>query len=139
LVTFQGNGDISVSGAVSNGTGGGSLGVIKSGTGTLAFSGPNTYSGDTTINQGIIAVANPVLADTAAVRIAEDGTLHLSHGTTDTVDRLFIDGVEQFIGTWGGLASSATHKTSRITGSFALSGSNGLPGKGFLQVSVTQP
>jgi autotransporter-associated beta strand protein len=126
FVTFQGAGNINVSGAIVNGTDGGSLGVIKLGTGTLTFSGPNTYTGDTTVNQGTIAVASPVLADTAAVRIAEEGTLHLSHGSTDTVNRLFIGGVEQFVGTWGSLASSATYKTSRITGTGILNVTNGV-------------
>lgn len=125
LVTFQGEGDINVSGAILNGTDGGSLGVIKAGSGTLTLSGSNTYTGDTTVNRGIIVVANPVLADTAAVRIDEDGTLDLSHGSTDTVDRLFIGGVEQFIGTWGGLTSSATYKTSRITGTGILNVATG--------------
>ncbi len=125
FVTFLGAGDINVTGAIENGGAGGSLGVIKTGTGTLTFNGANTYTGDTTVNQGILEVANPVLADVAAVRIAEDGTLHLSHGSADTVDRLFIDGVEQFAGTWGSLSSSATHKTGRITGDGILNVVNG--------------
>ena len=125
FVTFQGDGNINVSGAIVNGTAGGSLGVIKSGIGTLTFGGANTYTGDTTVNQGILDVAIPVLADSAAVRIAEEGALHLSHGSSDTVSRFYIDGVEQYVGTWGGLASSATHKTSRITGTGILNVANG--------------
>ena len=132
LVTFQGDGNIDVSGAIENGTAGGSLGVIKTGIGTLTFNGPNTYTGDTTVAAGTLAIANPVLADTAAVRISFEGTLHLSHGTADTVDRLFIDGDEQAPGSWGGLASSATYKTALITGTGILNVANGvIPPSGY--------
>ncbi|MEX1049346.1 MAG: autotransporter-associated beta strand repeat-containing protein [Akkermansiaceae bacterium] len=121
---FTGAGDGSVSWPISNGAAL-LVSVTKAGDGTWTLTGLNTYTGDTTVNQGIMAVANPVLADAAAVRIAAIGTLHLSHATTDTVSRLFIDGVEQFIGTWGSLASSATYKTARITGTGILNVTNG--------------
>lgn len=44
---------LAVSGAIS-----GSGGLTKSGSGALTLSGPNTYSGTTTINSGVISIAN---------------------------------------------------------------------------------
>jgi len=99
--------------------------VHKNGLGTWTLSGNNSYTGETIVNGGTLAVTNPVLADAAAVRIAADGTLHLGHGSIDTVDRLFIDGIEQFVGTWGGPESSATHKSASITGTGVLNVVNG--------------
>lgn len=99
--------------------------VHKDGLGSWTLSGNNTYTGETIVNGGTLAVTLPVLADAAAVRIAADGTLHLGHGSIDTVDRLFIDGIEQFTGTWGGPGSSATHKSPRITGTGILNVVNG--------------
>jgi len=104
----------------------GKVAVHKNGTGTWTLGGANTNTGETNVNAGTLAVSNPVLADSAAVRIAADAVLNLTHGATDTVDRLFIDGVEQYFGSWGGLSSSATYKTARITGSGILNVTNGV-------------
>jgi len=104
------------------GTGGTAVtaGLIKAGAGKLTLSAANTYGGDTTVNAGTLSLGTASLADTADVRIAGTATLELTHGATDTVDELYIDGVQQVTGTWGGLASSATHRTARITGTGVL-------------------
>lgn len=48
----RGAGNTTISGAVGTGSGG----ITKSGTGTLTLSGNNTYSGATTVNQGVLSL-----------------------------------------------------------------------------------
>ncbi|MCW1885441.1 autotransporter-associated beta strand repeat-containing protein [Luteolibacter flavescens] len=111
------------SGSISNGTG--SLSVTKEGTGTWTLSATNIYTGATTVSGGTLSIAQPSLADGAAVNVAATAVLNLTHSGTDTVDRFQIDGVDQAPGTWGSLTSSATNKTARITGPGMLLATNG--------------
>ncbi|MBC7368959.1 MAG: autotransporter-associated beta strand repeat-containing protein [Undibacterium sp.] len=70
--------------ANSTGTGGGALGVIKLGAGTLVLSGANTYTGTTTISAGTLLV-NGSLAAGSAVSVASGATFGGSgsvNGTT---------------------------------------------------------
>lgn len=105
--------------------------VIKTNTSTWTLSGANTYTGATTVSGGTLIITQAVLADGAAVNLNTGGILNLPHGATDTVDRVFIDGVEQVAGTWGSLASTAQHKTALITGSGLLQATNGAAVGGF--------
>jgi autotransporter-associated beta strand protein len=54
--------------------------IIKAGAGTMAFSGANTYSGGTNINQGVLAISTSTGAGTGVVNILGTGTLDLSGG-----------------------------------------------------------
>ena len=92
--------------------------------GTSILSGNNSYLGNTTVQAGTLSITHPYLADAADVLLSTGGFLNLSFSGTDTINRLFIDGVSQATGTWGALLSGATHETALITGS------------GFLQVLV---
>ena len=100
-------------------------GFIKAGDGTLTLSGVNSYTGNTTVDGGTLILGdgsnNTSLADTSDVSIDSGATLQLNYsvGNTDTVNKLFLGGV-QSAGTWGSLASSATHKTALITGTGLL-------------------
>lgn len=94
--------------------------VSKLGTGVITLSGANSYTGETSVDGGTLSIPTAFLSDTAAVRIGAAGTLNLTTGTTDTVGAFYIDGVQQVAGTWGGLNSSAAHKTARITGNGLL-------------------
>ena len=114
-------GDITWSGTLS-GTGG----VVKVGTGTLTLSGANTYSGDTTINGGTLALASGGSIDTESlVRIGASGKMDLDTGIDQTVQKLYLDGEWQPSGTWGSSTSGAIHKDDTY---FA--------GNGILRVSV---
>ncbi|MDF1824604.1 MAG: autotransporter-associated beta strand repeat-containing protein [Verrucomicrobiales bacterium] len=77
--------DGSFGGTIQN-SGVGNLGITKMGAGTLALTGVGTYTGETTVNGGILAVQPDVLAATSMINIgtASDGTLSFDRdGTGD--------------------------------------------------------
>ena len=111
-----------------DGTISGAVGITVNGVGTQTLGGPNTYSGDTTVTAGTLSVtANTALPSGTTVRITSSGTpLSLTYASgTDTVSKLYIDGVQQAAGTWGSTSSSATNKRSFITGSGVLNVTSG--------------
>lgn len=94
---------------------------VKDGTATLTLSGANTYTGETTLKQGTLAIEQAYLADAAAVRVTTGATMDLTHGVADTVGELWIDGVQQNAGTYD------SGNASFITGSGSLIVSSGPP------------
>ena len=119
-----GTGNTTIDGVVSES--GGARALTKVGAGTVTLNGANTYTGETIVDAGTLAIStDDTLANAAAVRIDSAAILNLGFVGTDTVDRIFIGGVEQASGTWGSLASSATNKTARITGTGILDVTNG--------------
>ena len=79
-VTVAG-GQLAMSGVVS----GGGLGLIKSGGGTLALNNANTYSGNTTINAGTLALgASGSLSNSPVINVAV-GTFDVSQATGYTL------------------------------------------------------
>lgn len=101
---------------------GGVVAVDKVGSGKWILSGANTYTGDTTVGEGILSLTSAFLDDDAAVNIDTGGILNLdTSGATDIVDALFLDGVEQDAGLWGAIGNgAATFTTALITGSGLL-------------------
>ncbi|GAA5080879.1 autotransporter domain-containing protein [Lysobacter panacisoli] len=58
--------------------------LTKTGTGTLEFGGANTYTGDTTIDEGTLALTgNGSLANSSQVVVGSGATLDVSGGNTD--------------------------------------------------------
>lgn len=116
--TFDTNGNVVI---LSAPVGDGLTGALKkAGAGTLTLASAPTYTGDTVVNAGTLAVNQESFANTADVSIANGATLHLNFTGTDTVNELFIGGQRQARGTWGSLSSDAENKTSVITGSGIL-------------------
>lgn len=116
--TFDTNGnDVTLSAPVGDGLAGS---LKKAGAGTLTLGSAPTYTGDTVVNAGTLAVNQESFANTADVSIANGATLHLNFTGTDTVNELFIGGLRQARGTWGSLSSNADHKTPLITGTATL-------------------
>lgn len=89
----------------------------KTGDGSIILSaGGNSYTGDTTVDAGILELSNPTLDDAATLNLDGTGVLNLTHAGTDVVGALFFDSVEQATGTWGAIGSGADNETVRITG-----------------------
>jgi autotransporter-associated beta strand protein len=75
---LMGAGNGLVSGVISNGTAT-NLGIIKTGAGTWTFSNTNTYTGNTSVNEGTLALgAAGSIATSPAVNLAAGGTLDTS-------------------------------------------------------------
>lgn len=94
--------------------GAGVLALTKEGSGTNVLRGANTYSGDTTIKDGVLSITTAYLDDLSSVVFdsnsgANHPVLDLDFAGTDTVDALYFDGVQQASGTWGASGSGATH------------------------------
>lgn len=91
---------------VLNQVGVGTLAVTKVGTGTWTLTGNNAYTGDTTVNGGVLATGGNSIPNT--------GKLVINGGKVqptgiEVVDTLFFGTVQQASGTWGATGSGATH------------------------------
>lgn len=149
---------LTVSGAATSTTGG----LTKSGAGTLALSGTNTFTGATTITDGTLEAAGAAtLGTTSSVAVTSGGTLLLSGSGNQVADtaavelnlgtiRSTIDGLDETMGTltlsgnstidFGTFASGNTFRfsdSSSLTwGSATLSIWNWTPGVDHLYVGV---
>jgi autotransporter-associated beta strand protein len=119
VLTINGNVSHTFGGTINNGTGG--ISLVKRGSSTFTLTGANTYSGDTTVEAGTLSMSNAFLANGSAVRVTTGAVLNLTHAAIDTVDRLFVDGVQQPSGTYD------ANNSSFITGTGSLFVSSGPP------------
>ncbi len=104
------NNSISIAGVIT-----GTAGLTKTGTGTLTLTGINTYSGNTTIAAGTLAMASNLIATSPTIVIGNGATLQA--GTAN-----FILAANQNI-TGTGTTGSLTHATLGINGFVTTSGS----------------
>lgn len=91
----------------------GSVGLTKSGTGIATLEESASYSGDTTVEAGTLSLLYATLDDASVVTIADGALLELASGEEDTVDKLFLNGVQMPAGTYGSTSSLATTKDNR--------------------------
>ena len=101
---------------------GGNLSLVINGGSSLQLTGTNTYSGDTTIKSGVLAVSNPSFGAGSTVTIVNGATLQLDFTTTNIINKLVLNGVSQPAGLY----------TSATSPSF-------ISGGGTLQVSPVNP
>ena len=117
-LTVSGNATTTFAGLVS-----GSLSLTKAGSGSQTFSGNVTYSGNTTVTEGILSLPKDnANNDASTVTIASTGaTLDLNFAGSDTVGTLFIGGAQQAAGVYEaiGNAGSGT-EIAQITGAGTL-------------------
>jgi len=92
------------------------LPVTKNGTGTWTLNGAHTYTGTTTINEGVLSLPQAALADDSAVVIAASGQLNLDFGGIDQIGSLTIGDNPPLV---NGVYSAVTHP-GIITGSGSL-------------------
>jgi autotransporter-associated beta strand protein len=90
------------------------FGFTKTGPAQLTLDAINTYVGDTSVEAGILNLTQAYLADGSAVRITTGATLNLAHGAADTVNTLFVDGIQKPAGTY------TSGNSTFITGSGSL-------------------
>jgi len=104
---------------------GGSL--IKDSTGTLALTGAASYGGTTTVNEGTLILGdgtnNVGLSDTSDLIVESGASLQLNYGvgSPDSIDELWLGGVQQNAGTY----SAGTYSGVTITGTGLLNVING--------------
>jgi autotransporter-associated beta strand protein len=99
---------------------GSTFGITKAGAGTLRLSGTNTYTGDTTVNAGVLAVTGTSIDNTAKLVINGSGKVDLTN--TETVAALDFDGTPQPSGDYStsGVPLGASIDTDSFSGTGTL-------------------
>lgn len=120
----------------------------KDGAGTWVITGVGTFVGNTTVQAGTLEVGGNgrlgtehVIVNGGTLRLAGNGaaisdskrltlaatgaTVHLD--SNETVNEFYVDGVQQYRGTWGSYSSPAFIKDSRFTGTGVLRVLSGQP------------
>lgn len=101
--------------------------LTKDGLGTLTLGGTNTYSGNTTVSAGTLSLSQVNSSnESSTVSIASGAILNLGFAGIDTVDKLFINGVQQAAGDY-----TSAHASGRFTGGGTLRVTTGSVASGF--------
>ncbi len=85
--TTNATGDVTYSHVLANstGTGGGAVGVVKLGSGTLILDQANTYTGTTTVSAGTLTLSGPRTVGSGTISVGNlagnTGTLNIQNGT----------------------------------------------------------
>ncbi|HEY9249053.1 MAG TPA: autotransporter-associated beta strand repeat-containing protein, partial [Rariglobus sp.] len=87
--------NITLSGALS-----GDGGLVKTGGGTLSLTGAKSFTGDVHLNAGTLSSSSAFIDDSASLYLLTGGTLNLAFSGTDSISKLFIDGLQQSAGTY---------------------------------------
>lgn len=93
-LNLGGAGNGVINGVIANGSTA-NLPIIKAGSGTWTLNGASTYTGATTVNEGVLALQQPALANASPLAIAVGARVALNFDGTDEVGSLVLDGVAQ--------------------------------------------
>ena len=135
--TVTGNNPRTLTVGVNGGSGtfsgaiGESILFTKNGSGTQILTGPNSYTGNTTVAGGTLSLGtgttNTSLANGADVIVDPSCTLNLNYSGTDVIDELWLGGVQKSPGVYG----AGTYSGATITGTGTLTVTNGPPADPF--------
>lgn len=108
--------------------------LSKFGDGTLVLSGPNTYSGNTSVYNGRLVMDSPTLADTSSLSLFYDwgAVLELNHSGTDVVDSLIYNGTQLDAGVYRSADGSGEGTVlDGLSGTGKIQVTNGPPVTGY--------
>lgn len=74
--------------------------LCKTGPGSLTLAGPILHAGPIRVEQGVLSLTDPALADDAPLVVNAGASIHLAHATQDQVGSLVLGGVNQHPGTY---------------------------------------
>ena len=94
---------------------GGSYGITKTGTGTLTFTGNNSYTGTTTVSAGTLQLGDGTTNGTIAGNITDNAALVFNYGTSTSP-------------TYSGVISGTGTLTKTGTGTLTFTGNNSYTG-----------
>lgn len=97
------------------------ISLIKNGAGTQLLSGANTYTGNTTVNGGTLAFAQPSLATNSTVIVTNNAVLQLTFTGTNIVTGFVTNGIAAGPGVY-----NANNSSPFISGSGSLQIGNSL-------------
>ncbi|MEN8693808.1 MAG: hypothetical protein ABF334_03285 [Akkermansiaceae bacterium] len=105
LITHLGTGNLTFSRPITEVDEGTNITIDETSTGTITFRGANTYTGNTTVNGGLLRLINGQAIGDAASLIINGGMVEIEE--RETVGNLFIDGIRMAPGVYGSTSSIA--------------------------------
>ncbi len=92
-LTLGGSAAYSFSGTIADNSSAKPTSLVMLGAGTQTLSGTNSYTGNTTVGGGILAIQQPTLAATSTVTVSNGGVLELDFAVTNSVTNLVLNGI----------------------------------------------
>ena len=114
------SGNIALNGVIS-----GSTGIVKTGTGSLTFSGTNTYTGGTTVSSGILQINTSAAALQGAAAVNSGATLFLNVNNTTFANNLSGSGTVNATSPSASGALWLTGNLASFTGTLEVNGGGG--------------
>jgi autotransporter-associated beta strand protein len=122
-------GDNEFAGAISDGQNGKKTKLFKDGNGKWILSGPNTYTGPTTVNAGTLVLrGEQSISDTGLLNIV--GSSQIEVATKERIQVLQFNGTNAVDGIWGATGYGAPNTTDRLIGNGRLYVNVPFPPKG---------
>ena len=123
VLTTGVSGNTTLSGSLKNGSGGGVLGLIKIGAGSVRLSGSNNYSGSTVIMEGTLALGH-------ASALGGGGDIPFSGGTLQFSTSNTSDLSARIVGSTSAMTLDTNGRTVTFAGSLAATNTGGLTKSG---------